>query len=315
MSHTAGDPLPLEAENLGKTYSRRRWTGRRVTTRALDGLDLTVNPGEVYGIVGPNGSGKSTTLKLAIGLIFPSRGRIRVNGFAPGDAHSRVNLGFVPEEPSLVPHLSPRQLLRGAGRLRGLDRRGARSEAEHWLTALGLEVAADQPIQEHSKGMAQRAAIGFALAGRPRFLILDEPLTGLDPIWRYRVVQLLEEFRDQGATLLFSSHILSDVEQLADRVGIFHNGRLVRESHPADLLAEQTAGYLVRFRGEGPPEAWQATAEGPGIWRLELAAGDLWPALSGLEQAGLELVEVRPLGAGLEGTFLATTGENAASVG
>jgi ABC-2 type transport system ATP-binding protein len=310
VEETSRKAPPLRAIGLSKTYARWRWTGRRLRTPALRDLDLTVNPGEVYGIVGPNGSGKSTTLKMALGLIFPSRGSIQVNGFPAEDSRAREGLGFLPENPSLVPHLTPRALLRGAGRTRGLTPDAARAEADRLLGALGLEEASDRPIQEHSKGMAQRAAIGFAMIGKPSFLVLDEPLTGLDPLWRHRVNRLLEKFREDGGTLLFSSHVLSDVERLADRVGIFHQGHLLREARPADLLAERTEGYLVRFRGEQPPPAWQATAEGPNLWRLEVAAGGLWSSLDGLKHAGMKLVEVRPQGAGLEGTFLEATGES-----
>jgi ABC-2 type transport system ATP-binding protein len=309
VKDATGQAPPLRAIGLGKTYSRWSWTGRRLRTEALSDLDLTVNPGEVYGIVGPNGSGKSTTLKMALGLISPSRGSIQVNGFPAADFRARTGLGFLPENPSLVPHLTPRALLRGAGRTRGLSPRAARQESDRLLGALGLEEAAVRPIQEHSKGMAQRAAIGFALIGEPRFLVLDEPLTGLDPLWRHRVNQLLETFREDGGTLLFSSHILSDVEKLADRVGILNKGHLLREARPADLLAERTEGYLVRFRGEQPPPMWQATAEGPEIWRREVATDGLWESLEELRQAGMKLVEVRPQGAGLEGTFLQATGE------
>lgn len=293
MEDTFSEAPPLRAIGLSKTYTRWRWTGRRVRTEALSGLDLTVNSGEVYGIVGPNGSGKSTTLKMALGLVFPSRGSIQVNGFPAGDSRAREGLGFVPENPSLVPHLTPRALLRGAGRTRGLTRHAARVEADRLLGALGLEEAAVRPIQEHSKGMAQRAAIGFALIGKPGFLVLDEPLTGLDPLWRHRV-NLLHVGQDVGA------------EQQGPAI---HQGHLLREARPADLLAERTEGYLVRFRGEQPPSAWQATAEGPDIWRLEVAADNLWPSLDGLQQTDMKLIEVRPQGAGLEGTFLEATGE------
>ncbi|HKJ88077.1 MAG TPA: ABC transporter ATP-binding protein [Gammaproteobacteria bacterium] len=297
-------PAPLEASGLGKTYLQRTWTGRRNRTEALHGLDLTIRSGEVYGLVGHNGSGKSTTLKLALGLIFPTRGTIRVNGHPAGDARSRVNLGFLPENPSLVPHLPARQLLAGAAEVRGLPRKRARDEADRLLESLGLEGVAGKPIQQYSKGMAQRAALGFALAGGPDFLILDEPMTGLDPLWRHRVTELLRAFRQEGGTVLFSSHILSDVERIADRVGIFSHGHLVREARPTDLLAEHLEGFQVRFRGEAAPSGWQAVPEGTGLWRTELASGELWPALEALREAGMELLEVQPRGAGLEGTFI-----------
>lgn len=300
---------PLEASGLTKTYRRRTWAGAPRTTEALRGVDLVVRAGEVYGLVGPNGSGKSTTLKLALGLLHPSGGWIRLNGYPGGDARGRADLGYMPENPSLVPHLTPRELLAGAARIRGFSRTDARGDADRLLACLGLQESARQPLRQHSKGMAQRAALGFALAGWPRFLILDEPLTGLDPLWRHRVTELLGEFRNDGGTILFSSHILSDVERLADRVGIYEGGRLVREARPTDLFAEHLTGYSVRFRGETPPAGWDPVPEGPGLWRTELNETALWPALETLRQEGMMLLAVHPLGAGLEGTFLAATAE------
>lgn len=308
---SAGQARPLEADNLAKTYRHRTWTGSARDTEALKGVDFAVARGETFGLVGPNGSGKSTTLKLALGLIRPTRGKIRLNGYPGDDARGRADLGFMPENPGLVPHLTPCELLAGAARSRGRNWRAARSEANDLLEHLGLVKAARQPLSQHSKGMAQRVALGFALAGEPRFLILDEPLTGLDPLWRHRVSELLANFRAGGGTIVFSSHILSDVERLADRVAIFQGGHIVREARPSDLLAEKLTGYSIRYRGEEPLPGWDSMAEGPGLWRLPVASGDLWSALDTLRDTGREVMGVEPRGAGLEEIFLATTEEPA----
>jgi len=295
---------PFQAENVSKTFVERDWRGRRRSVQAVRELSLALEPGEAFGLIGPNGAGKSTTIKMLMGLVRPSQGSMQLNGRPVTDHRARRGVGFLPEHPSLYPQLSARELVSGAARMQGLGRKEAAGEAERLLGELGLGEVARTPVGKFSKGMLQRAAIAHALAGRPNVLVVDEPLSGLDPIWRTHVVERLMAFRDAGGTVLLSSHILADVERLADRIGILHQGRLRAVTTPADLIGRYVATYVVRTRGSRVPDNPTAHREGPEQWSLELAEADLWPALEELRGLAHQIVEVRPAGAGLEGALM-----------
>lgn len=297
-------PLPLKARGLAKTFSQRLWWGGRRRSRALERLDLTVQSGEAFGLVGPNGAGKSTTIKLALGLAFPSAGEVHLHDLPPTEARARRGLGYMPENPSLMGHLSTLENLTGAGRLRGLDWRTARRQAGTMLEQVGLAESAGKPLDQLSKGMAQRAALAHALIGNPDFLVLDEPLTGLDPLWRKEVIDLLMAYREEGGTLLFCSHILSDVERLVDRIGILDQGRLRTITTPAELIGRHVATYTVRTRGAHQPKTADAHREGPEQWTMEVDEAGIWPVLEDLRGQGHQIVEIRPSGAGLEGALM-----------
>jgi ABC-2 type transport system ATP-binding protein len=302
-------PPPLEAEGLGKTFRERSALRRGRPVTALEGMSMALRPGEAFGLIGPNGAGKSTAIKLFTGLIFPSHGQVRLNGGPPTESHCRKGLGVVPENPSLYLHLTPRETLYSAARLHGLGHAAARERSDVLLERLGLAEVAGVLVRKFSKGMAQRVALGQALAGNPHLLILDEPLTGLDPVWRRRVVDMLAEFRGNGGTLLFSSHILADVERLADRIGLLLQGRLQEVTATAELLARNLDRYTVRFAGGSAAPLPDAVAETSGHWHLEVGAGGLWPALERIREGGGTLLEVHPGGAGLEDILMARIGE------
>jgi ABC-2 type transport system ATP-binding protein len=299
----------LEAEELSKIFRERSGLRPPNPVTALDGMDLALRPGEAFGLIGPNGAGKSTAIKLFTGLIFPTRGQVRLNGGPPTEANYRRGLGVVPENPSLYLHLTPRETLYSAARLHGLGHSLARQRSDGLLERLGLANVASVLVRKFSKGMAQRVALGQALAGDPHLLILDEPLTGLDPVWRRRVVDMLAEYRGNGGTLLFSSHILADVERLADRIGILLQGRLQEVTATADLLAGNLNQYTVRFAGEHPGPLGDAVQETPGHWRLEAAADELWGTLERIRGAEGTLLEVHPGGSGLEDILMARISE------
>lgn len=297
-------PLPLETTGLAKRFTERRWNGGRREVLALEELTLALSPGEAFGLVGPNGAGKSTAIKILLGLIRADAGEAHLHGVPVSDPASRRGLGYLPEQANLYGHLSAREMVASSGRMHGLPAREAAAEAHRWLQRLGLAQQADLPLRGLSKGMTQRAALAHALAGRPRLLILDEPLSGLDPVWRKAVVDTLAEFRDGGGTLLFSSHILGDVERLADRIGVLDRGRLRETTTPGDLMAAYVTRYTVRSQGPSAPAGLDARPEGGGQWALEAEAEGLWPAMETLRAADHRLLEVRPAGAGLEEAFL-----------
>jgi ABC-2 type transport system ATP-binding protein len=283
-------------EGVSKTY-RRSW-GRPPFTAVQD-VSFSIAEGEAFGFIGANGAGKSTTIKMLTGALLPSKGRLELFGRPVSDSASRQGMGYVPENPSLPDLLSPLEILTMGIRLHGGRERDMRGHCMQWLEKFGLAQVATRPIRTFSKGMMQRVALAHALALNPRLLILDEPLSGLDPIGRKEVVDILDEYHVAGGTLLFSSHVLHDVERLADRFGLIHKGSLLALSSPNDLVGGEQA-YIVRSLGElAYPGARQET---PGRWASEVSGDVLWERLNQLQAAGHQLIEVRPT-LTLEGVF------------
>ncbi|MBM4373036.1 MAG: ABC transporter ATP-binding protein, partial [Deltaproteobacteria bacterium] len=199
-----------------------------------------VGAGEVFGFLGPNGAGKTTTIKILMGLIRPTEGRVTLFDQPVTDPRVRSRIGFLPEQPYFHDYLKPAELLRFMGGLQGLSGAALRREVDELLELVGLGHARDRTLRKFSKGMLQRVGIAQAFLGDPDLVILDEPFSGLDPIGRKEMKDVLERARARGRTLFFSSHILSDVELLCDRVAILDRGRLVRLGATRDLVAEGT---------------------------------------------------------------------------
>jgi ABC-2 type transport system ATP-binding protein len=239
------------AENLTKRFVS---SFRRRKTLALNGLNLKINPGEVFGLLGPNGAGKSTTIKLIMGLIRPTFGSVRLLGLPAGDVEAKRAVGYLSENPSFYPYLTGREFLDYCGGLLGIDAGRRREISERFLKDMDLWKCRDQRLKKYSKGMIQRLGFAQALLGEPRLLILDEPMSGLDPIGRRLVREGIFEVRARGGTVLFSSHILPDVETICDRVGILVDGRLQRvvtldgnmtDETPVELIMDQVNQALV----------------------------------------------------------------------
>jgi ABC-2 type transport system ATP-binding protein len=209
----------------------------RDRARAVDHLDLVIREHEVFGLLGPNGSGKSTTIKLILGLLKPTSGRVAVFGKPPTDVTTKKRIGYLPEESYLYPFLNARETLDYYAKLFGLDAKTRQSRIDELLHMVGLEHAQFRPVREYSKGMQRRIGIAQALINDPELLILDEPTTGLDPIGTRQVKDLILELGRRGKTVILSSHLLSDVEDVVDRMAILYGGRLRGQGTCEELLA------------------------------------------------------------------------------
>lgn len=243
----------ISCAHVSKSYHSDFFHRKR--KKAVEGLSLDVAQGDVFGIVGPNGAGKSTLLKILMGFVRPDHGHVLLSGLPAGAAKAHRRLGYLPENPSLYPRLSVKDHLRFSCRIEGLNRSEASERIKSVLSAVDLEYAANLPIKGYSKGMTQRAALAYALLHNPEILILDEPMSGLDPLGRRLVVDIVRQYSDKRTTILFCSHILADVERICNRIGIMNKGRLVKETTPEELTPsspsstgkEQTATPLETF--------------------------------------------------------------------
>lgn len=273
----------IETRGLRKTF-RDFW--RRPTVEAVKGLDFSVRQGEVFGLLGPNGSGKSTTIKMLLGLLHPTAGEIRVLGAAPSDTRVKARIGYLPEVSHLHPFLTPRETLMYYASLFGMTRSVAAQRTAELLSMVDLAHAADRAVGRFSKGMARRVGLAQAVVNAPELLILDEPTSGLDPIGCREVKDLVRLLAKTGVTVLMTSHLLADVEDVCDRVAILDRGVLRAEGKIADLLRKPDA---VRFMIEGLSDAEAAALRS----ELEARAGcrvqQDFPAMS-LEAFFLQVV-------------------------
>jgi ABC-2 type transport system ATP-binding protein len=224
----------IETENLTQDYTTGFWRKRPV--RALDALSLRVETGEVFGLLGPNGAGKTTTFKILMGLIRPTAGAARILGAALGDVKMRARVGYLPEQPYFYDYLTAREFLLYSAALCDLPRSFAAQRADELLRQLGLADSAGKPLRKFSKGMLQRLGIAQALIHNPEVLFLDEPMSGLDPLGRREVRDLIVGLRARSKTIFFSSHILTDVEAMCDRVAILNRGRLAESGRLSEIL-------------------------------------------------------------------------------
>ena len=313
----AGLGAALVATGLTKVF-RDPWTLRSKT--AVEDVSLTVERGETFGLLGPNGAGKTTTLKLLLGLLRPTAGRAWLLGEPAGSPGSRVGVGYLPESPSFSDRLTAREFLTFSGQLAGLAQGEARRLGGHWLERLGLAARADTQLRKFSKGMLQRVGLAHALLGDPELVFLDEPMSGLDPLGRREVRDLILECQERGVTVVFSSHILPDVELLCERVAVLAHGRVARMGPLDELLETGEHGSEVVARGPQPlllpPRLAGVTHEVHGrrvVLRATTAAA-LGELLAYLPGAGYEVESVTPARRSLESVVLevaAASGEAA----
>jgi ABC-2 type transport system ATP-binding protein len=301
----------IDVRDLRKTY---RTPFRRKPVEALRGVTFRVEIGHIFGFVGPNGAGKTTTIRTLMGLISPSAGSVRILGHEIPSRRARARLGFLPESPYFYDYLTIGELLDLAGRLFGLPRALRKKRADELIERVGLGRARTQSLKKFSKGMLQRAGLAQALMNDPELVVLDEPMSGLDPIGRKEVRDLILELRDRGKTVFFSTHILSDVEAVADQVAIVARGQLQAQGTPAELVGRVLRGVdvLVRIPDEAKTDELTAgathTRRANGELSVTLAADadvDAW--LARAHAAGGRVVSVTPRHDTLEDLFLRQT--------
>ena len=249
----------IRTAGLSKTF-RVGFFARKV--EALRDCSFAVKQGEIFGLLGPNGAGKTTTIKILLGFVSPSAGAAFVGGEPAGTPQARKRLGYLPENPALYEFLRGDEYLEFAGRLAGLSRAEARKRCAALLEKVGLGGRADRPIRRFSKGMVQRLGLAQALVGDPQTVILDEPMSGLDPIGRKDVRDLIFTLREEGRTVLFSTHILSDVEAVCDRVAIMVGGRLTDCGSLSELLSPGVRSVEIVAKGIAAPLLAELQAAG-----------------------------------------------------
>lgn len=239
--------LPIRMINVSKIY---RTGFRRRPHPALNGIDLEVQPGEIFGYLGPNGAGKTTTLKLLIGLLHPSHGTVEIFGNPPSDPETRRRVGFMPENPYFYDYLTLTEYLHVVASIYQMPKKTRNSRIDEVIDQVGLGTHARMRIRQLSKGLLQRLGLAQAILPGPELLILDEPMSGLDPTGRWEIREFILAMKSQ-CTIFFSSHILADAELLCDRVGIINHGRLVHLGKLQDLLLNQVRGFEILFACSG----------------------------------------------------------------
>src|SRR5271155_3644778 len=239
----------IEIERLTKDYPVGFW--RKKMRRSLDHLTLQVEEGESFGFLGPNGAGKTTTMKLLMGLIFPTSGSARVRGRSINDVRMHREIGYMPEQPYFYDYLTARELLAYFARFFGFNAAERKERVARFLERVGLAQAADVQLRKFSKGMLQRVGVAQAILHDPQVIFLDEPMSGLDPVGRREVRDIILELKREGRTVFFSTHILSDAEMLCDRVAVLVAGKLQGVGAPNEMVSMRARSMEILFEARG----------------------------------------------------------------
>ncbi len=306
VSKNRNMPNPaIEMENLSKEYPYGFLHLKK--KRSLESLSMQVQSGEVFGFLGPNGAGKSTTIKLLMRLIFPTSGTARILGKSIEDVSMHQEIGYLPEQPYFYDYLTAAELLDYFARFHGLKVADRQERVQRMLRKVGLETAKKIQLRKYSKGMLQRAGLAQAILHDPQVVVLDEPMSGLDPLGRREVRDIILELKKEGRTVLFSTHILSDAEMLCDRVGVIVGGKLRGVGTPGEMVGIAAHGMEILFELGGSGKRFalfeKATKTGE-RYRVQLPEAELYGALDELKAAGARILSVAQLKPTLEEFFM-----------
>ena len=301
----------IEITNLTKDYEVGFWRKRKV--RALDGLSLSIDQGQIFGFLGANGAGKTTTLKLLMRLIFPTAGSARILGHDIRDVQMHQRIGYLPENPYFYDYLTAREFLEYCAEIFGLPSAERKKRAADLLSRVGLdEKRWDTQLRKFSKGMLQRVGLAQSLVNDPEIVFLDEPMSGLDPVGRREVRDLIAALRDEGKTVFMCSHILSDIEVLCDRVAILKKGKLAQVGHLDELRQTSEGPNRMELMATGTDadalrqhlSGTQITPTPRGL-RIEISSeNEIERVIAALRKAGGKIVSIQPIKQSLEELFL-----------
>jgi ABC-2 type transport system ATP-binding protein len=301
----------IEIEGLTKDYAVGFW--RKKMRRSLDHLDLRVNEGEAFGFLGPNGAGKTTTLKLLMGLIFPTSGSAQVRGRSIAEVGMHREIGYMPEQPYFYDYLTARELLDYFARFFGFSAAERQERIKKFLERVGLAGSADVQLRKFSKGMLQRVGIAQAILHDPQVIFLDEPMSGLDPVGRREVRDIILELKKQGRTIFFSTHILSDAEMLCDRVAVLVGGKLQGVGAPREIVSMDVQGMEILFDARSGSPISQKLTERATLtgdrYRILVPEAEVYAALEELKSSQARILSVTPLRPSLEDYFFKLVGQ------
>jgi ABC-2 type transport system ATP-binding protein len=278
----------LQFDSVSKTFNKK---GKQL--HALKNVTFAIAEGEVFGFVGPNGAGKSTTIKVMLDVINDYQGEVLIYGTDARQAEARRGVAYLPETPALYEQFTPLEIMKMALHMYGIRQRDEEAWCMRWLERLSVAQNAHRRIRQLSKGNVQRVALAHALVVSPKLLVLDEPLSGLDPVGRKDVIDILQEYKNDGGAIFFTSHVLHDVERIADRFGFINEGELVTTRAPHELVTEHADHFIVRYQSSD-----HALAGGKelrqGEYERELTQNELPQWLSQLNAAAGRIVSIKP---------------------
>lgn len=278
----------LEFHAVNKTFSKHR---KQIP--ALKDVSFSIGESEVFGFVGPNGAGKSTTIKVMLDVISDYQGDVRIHGVNARKAEARRGVAYVPESPAIYEQFTPMEVLRMSLSMYGVKRKDEEAWCHKWLERFSIDHVAKRRMRQLSKGTVQRVSLAHAMVVSPRLLVLDEPLSGLDPVGRKDVIDILSDYKNNGGAIFFTSHVLHDVERIADRFGFINKGELLTVRSPRDIVAEHADRFIIRYQGGGDVLA-DARQIRENEFEADCLQSELPECMAQLNNHGAKLITISP---------------------